>query len=606
MNQAPFFANIFFILLMNCCLVQFSNGQTAAKKTNNYPLVIEVIGKDSSFNLQSLQLKSVFTTRELAIEYALKIPALIFSLGYPAASVDSIWENEESVHARLFLGSQYYWMHLTPVGIEKKALDEIGFIDKYYINKPVDINRVRILQTRLLHYYEKSGFPFAKVFLDSVKVENEKMIAQLRSDKSVAYYIDSIRIDGDVRVQNKFLQNYLMIPNHSLYNKDKLDLVDQRLKELPYLTVIQPSDLIMVGSGSVLNLHLNQKKNSQVNVLLGLLPASGTDQKVQLTGDVLLDLKNTFGRGESLLVKWQQLQRKSPRLNLGFSQPYIFNSPLGFDFLFDLFKKDSSFLQVNVLAGLDYFASPGQTGKIFMQWKSNTLLEGGLDSNMVKEQKKLPPNIDVKSVNIGVQYKWEKTNYLFNPRSGNEILINATAGIKNILRNAQITGLVDPTFKYSTLYDSLRLKSYQICIKISAAHYFPLAKMSVLKMALQAGLYESPDIFRNELFQIGGFRLLRGFDEESIYATRYTVATFEYRYLLGQNSYLFAFADAAMVQNHYQQVDLSNQFLGLGMGINYQTKSGLITISYAAGLRSDVSFNIREASKIHFGYIHYF
>jgi len=120
MNRVPFFANIFLILLINCGLVQFSNGQTGAKKTNNYPLVIEVIGKDSLFNLQSLQLKSVFTTRELAIEYASKIPSLILSLGYPAASVDSIWENEESVHARLFPGPQYYWMRLTPLGIEKK------------------------------------------------------------------------------------------------------------------------------------------------------------------------------------------------------------------------------------------------------------------------------------------------------------------------------------------------------------------------------------------------------------------------------------------------------------------------------------------------------
>jgi hypothetical protein len=43
--------------------------------------------------------------------------------------------------------------------------------------------------------------------------------------------------------------------------------------------------------------------------------------------------------------------------------------------------------------------------------------------------------------------------------------------------------------------------------------------------------------FRNELFQIGGNRLLRGFDEESQFVSQYLVPSVEYRYLIGQNSY---------------------------------------------------------------------
>lgn len=139
-----------------------------------------------------------------------------------------------------------------------------------------------------------------------------------------------------------------------------------------------------------------------------------------------------------------------------------------------------------------------------------------------------------------------------------------------------------------------------------AAHYFPVGKQATFKVALNGGVFISPGIFRNELFQIGGYRLLRGFDEESIYATQYGVFTAEYRYRLALNSFLFGFVDGGLVRNKYQTVDLKNSFIGIGLGLAFETKFGLLNISYALGKRDDVKFSIREASKIHFGYVNYF
>ena len=139
-----------------------------------------------------------------------------------------------------------------------------------------------------------------------------------------------------------------------------------------------------------------------------------------------------------------------------------------------------------------------------------------------------------------------------------------------------------------------------------AAHYFPLRKQTAFKTAINAGIYNSQSIFRNELFQIGGYRLLRGFDEESIYATAYGVATAEYRIRVSLNSYFFGFADGGMVKNKYQNVNLNNTFISAGLGMALETKLGLLNISYAIGKRDDIKFNIREASKIHFGYVNYF
>ena len=53
-------------------------------------------------------------------------------------------------------------------------------------------------------------------------------------------------------------------------------------------------------------------------------------------------------------------------------------------------------------------------------------------------------------------------------------------------------------------------------------------------------LISKEDVYRNEQFRLGGNRILRGFDEESIFATFYTVSTVEFRLLLDQNSYFFS------------------------------------------------------------------
>ena len=216
---------------------------------------------------------------------------------------------------------------------------------------------------------------------------------------------------GKVKISKNFLQHYLNIPNGGIYNKDRLQQVSKRILELPYLQEVQPNDITMLGAGSVLNLYLAPKKSSQFNFLLGVLPEANQASKFQLTADVNLNLKNALNNGETILLNWQQLQKKSPRLNLGYQQPYIFNSKFGVDFLFDLFKKDSSFLQVNGQLGLQYIVSANQSGKVFMQWQNSFLLANGVDTNLVKATKQLPPNIDVSAVNFGVDYEWVKTDY---------------------------------------------------------------------------------------------------------------------------------------------------------------------------------------------------
>jgi outer membrane protein assembly factor BamA len=579
---------------------------TAIAGRGQHLLRVRPVDKDSAFVADSLQLQMRFDNQFACIRYIDDLPALLRSKGFPTASIDSVISDTAQTLIQLYLGRQYQWMSLRPSGIEAQALLESRFSQRDFIDKPIDLNRLQQIQKRILRYYDNIGYPFAQVYLDSPQLQQNQMQALLKVNPGVQYHIDSIRVFGKGKIRSSFLQQYLNIRNGSLFSRDKLEKVSGRLLELPFIEEVQPSDLTLLGSGAILNLYLQPKRSSQVNFLIGFLPANNETGKLQLTGDVNLNLRNVLSAGETILLNWQQLQVQSPRLNLGYQQPYLFNSAFGIDFAFGLFKKDSTFLQLNAQLGIQYLLSARQSGKLYIQNQSTFLLAAGADTNFVKQTKRLPPNIDVSAIGVGLDYEWNNTNYRLNPRKGNECSISVVAGLKTIKPNTDILNLKEQGFDYARLYDSLQTKTYQLRVRGKWAHYFPLGRTTTLRTSVTAGLFSSQNIFRNELFQIGGYRLLRGFDEESIFATRYAVASAEYRILVALNSYFFGFADAGRVVNRYQLVNQTNNFISGGLGLAFETRTGLLNISYALGKRDDLPFNLRQASKIHFGYVNYF
>ena len=488
-------------------------------------------------------------------------------------------------------------------------MDNTGWNEKEFENKEIDFSSLQRQQQKIIEYYENNGYPFAQVSLKNIEIKNDTITAHLEARQGPLYHIDSIRIFGKVKIKKSFLEHYLGISNGSLYNNQKLQQINKQIQQLPFLQQQQAWDITMLGTGATLNLYLESKHSSQINVLIGFVPASTVTGKAQITADVHLDLKNSLGTGESILLNWQQLQPQSPRLNLAYSLPYIFNSNFGIDLSFDLLKRDSSYLQLNGILGLQYIISSSKTFKIFYENEQNYLLAGGVDTNQIIYTKKLPANIDVSSGNLGIGYHFVNTNYRLNPRKGNEMDIIATAGIKKTSKNNDIVNLKDPSnpsFDFNSLYDSIKAKTYRFKIVAEGAHYFPIGKASTLKTAASIGFLQSPQNFQNELFRIGGYKILRGFDEESIYANKYLVLTEEYRYLVGTNSYFFGFSDAGFTKTNFNTTNYSNSFISGGLGLEFETKFGLLNLSYAIGKRNDVPFDIRNSSKIHFGYINYF
>ncbi|HMH34911.1 MAG TPA: POTRA domain-containing protein, partial [Puia sp.] len=513
---------------------------------SQYRLQVALVDKDSLFNQKSLGLSSSFKDRLACTEYIYQVPGLMQAKGFTTASIDSMYLDSTRAFVRLYLGDIFRIGRISTKKEDALILNASGWSDKKFYGKSLNFRSVQEAQQQILNWLEDNGYPFAKIYLDSISLDHAMFTANLKIERGPLYKIDSIRINGSAKISNDFMQRYLNIQDGSIYRKEKLQVISRRISELPYLQEEHTWTLSLLGTGSVLNLYLKPRKSSQIDVLVGFLPNNDqlSNKKLLVTGEATVNLKNALGNGESIGLNWQQIQVKSPRLNIYFQQPFIFKSPFGLNFSFDLFKKDSSYLNINALLGVQYSTSATKTGTVFIQANSSNLLT--VDTLQVIATRKLPAQADLSSVSLGISYEFNNTNYRFNPLRGNEFLFTGTVGTKKIKKSNSIEKLVDPSdsaFSFNSLYDTLKLNSYQFRLKLAAAHYFQLSRASTLRLAVNAAVFQSPNTFRNEVYQIGGYKLLRGFDEESIFASQYAVGTLEYRYLIAQNSFLFGFVD---------------------------------------------------------------
>lgn len=555
---------------------------------------------------QKFSFQQNFSSLAEASVYLVQLPSLLQSKGYITASVDSLRFDSTSARVLIYLGDQYKWAKIATREQDAALLQAIRWPQNF--EGTVDFKMLQAWQQKILDYLEENGRPFGKVYLDNINISGNEVNAVLKIDQGPIYKIDSIRVYGDAKISNEFLQRYLEIANGSVYNKTKLQKVSKRISEISYVQQEHAPTIDYLGTGSVLNLYLKARKNSQANALIGFLP--NTDEvtgrsKLRLTVDANILLRNSLGSGETIGLVWQQLQQKSPRLNLLFDQPYAFHSPFGVNFSFNMYKRDSLFLNIDMNLGTSYHLEERKTVNIFLQRRQSII--SGINEAAIIQTRTLPQEADVSSTNLGLGYDFSNTDYRFNPGKGNELVISSTAGTKKIKKNNQILDLKDPSdpdFKFEHLYDTVKLKAYQFRITTTAAHYVPLGTQSTLKLAINAGIYQSANYFRNELFQIGGYKLMRGFDEESQFVSQYAIGTAEYRYRIGLNSYFFLFTDGGFGK-HLLELKKNHSYLGTGVGLALETKAGIINLAGALGKRDDTQFNFREF-KIHIGFASYF
>jgi outer membrane protein assembly factor BamA len=403
--------------------------------------------------------------------------------------------------------------------------------------------------------------------------------------------IDSVIIKGSSKISPYFLNNYLGIKAGQPYQENKILAIENRIKELPYIKSLKPYEFTFTPTQSKLVLYLDNKKANQFDGVLGFLPSEKTG-RIEFTGQAHLKLQNALNRGELIDIDWRRLQLNSRDIKAKLSYPYLINTPLGLDLNFKLFQRDTIFIDVTQNAGIQFLLSGNNFFKVFVNNRNLSLVS----TNGLELLTSLPDYADVKNLTYGIGVKHEKTDYRFNPRKGYKVTSNIATGTKTIEKNPKIN---------ETLYENINLKTTLYNGDLQLDFYIPILKQSTINVGLKAAGMQAENIFLNEAFRIGGNNSLRGFDEESIYATSYCIGNLEYRFLFEQNSYLFLFGNGAWYELNTENEYVNDLPYGFGAGVSFQTKAGIFSISYALGKQFENPILLR-AAKVHFGIVSVF
>ena len=135
--------------------------------------------------------------------------------------------------------------------------------------------------------------------------------------------------------------------------------------------------------------------------------------------------------------------------------------------------------------------------------------------------------------------------------------------------------------------------------------YYPIGKLSVLNIGVSTSYLQGENYFSNELIRFGGLKSLRGFNETSFSASSLVIGKLEYRVLLEQNSFLFLFFNQAYYEDLSKSPSYNDHPYGLGAGLNFETKAGIFSFTYAVGSLQDKALQFKDA-KIHFGLVNLF
>lgn len=577
----------FLLLLVLCSSRSLSQSRTRLIIEQNE----QVLTKRKLYRIGGL--KEFYSDSLATVQAMLELVNALHENGFAAAAIDQqIWRNDTAI-AKLHLGRLYQFGSIDRGNVPEEVLRKIGFKDRQFENASMSGKRLRGLKKRIVRFYENRGFPFAQVELDRMTLTGTRLSARLNLQQNQRFTIDSIIVKGNARIKPRYLQNYLGIRPKSLYNESKITPISTRTQEIAFVSEVKKPEVLFNQGEADIYLYLDKKRASQFDGILGVLPSNDDPGKVIVTGELSLKLLSAFKRGELISLRWQSLQPRTQNLNIQLNYPFLFNTAFGVDGMFELYKRDTLFLNLRGVAGVQYHLVGNDHIKVFADIRStNVLAQSTLTSGSTLN----PDNVDSRTQLYGFGYKMQRLDYRLNPRKGFDIYAEASAGNKKIIPDGSVE---------ETRYDGLKLNSFQLNAVFQGSYFVPIPNRSTFLIRFNGGYMFNDNLFEAEAFRIGGLKTLRGFDEESIFATMFGIGTLEYRFLINQNSYVFAFFDGAYYENRATNKRITDRPFGFGLGISFFTKIGIFSLNYALGKQFDNPIDFR-AGKIHFGVVSYF
>lgn len=421
-----------------------------------------------------------------------------------------------------------------------------------------------------------NGFPFAQLQWDSAQWSGERLDLRYQIKEGPYVVYDSIVLLNNANLKQTYLERVFDISKGDPYSEKNFARLTKKARRLKYFDLKAPPDVAFQSGKAWTYFDFEQQTTNTFQGIVGVLPNQAGDGKTLLTGDLQLRLGNMFRSGKELEIDWQRFGEASQKTRISYFHPFILGTRVNAGFELSLTRQDSSFVNRELgIRANTYIADDLLVGFEYENTNSNVLSD---DSVLVLNNGWLNFDQHWYTVTIGL-------NRVIRQSFDNFMAFNTKLSLG--------TRRIRPGPVFS---DTLKTHSGNFRIMSTGQWQQTLGRrQAVYTRALVAHL--SGDTSPNQRFRLGGFRSLRGFNEQFFFTQSHIVVQWEWRLFFEKSSYLLAFTDqGALWSPDYQWA------MGFGVGITLETQAGLFNFALAAGRTKQIPLDLSDM-KVHFGYL---
>ena len=523
----------------------------------------------SQSTIDSLNLNTTFNNYLNLKEEADTLHHYLESIGFIENEMRSLKKKNDSTYVVFYhLGSKYKSIQLfySEKDFSKRELLQVSkkVTDTYFILPfnaiEPSIDKLNVLKT-------KNGNVFARIKLENITKKRNSLFADVKLLKGDSRNIDSIIVKGYDKISKSHIKYYAGIKKGKKFNKSKLIEKNNILNSLGFVSVTKPPEILFKKDSTIVYLYLKKEKNNLFDGILGFATDENS-QKLIFNGYLNLELNNNLNFGEQFLLNYKADGNDQQKFRARLTLPYLFKTPFGIITELKIFKRDSTFSTSDQLIKVKYQISPNS--KTYLGYKS-------YESSNLRKDNSLYIDVEDYTSNFlltGVSYTKTQNNVLFPIKT--EIYLDSEIGSKET-KNTNET---------------------QVRASLMFHYIFNLNYKNSIYLKNSTQLLNSENYLTNELFRFGGINSIRGFNENSIDASFYSVLNSEYRYQFNQDIYVHSIIDFAYFENKI--IALKQKLYSFGVGIGLQTGTSIIKFSIANGNAENQNFNFSN-TKIHIG-----
>lgn len=517
-----------------------------------------------------------------------RIISLYHENGYYFAGVhiDSlVFSSDSSIVDIVFVVDEAHQTRLGIIQIEGNTVLTTDEIFKQFDTKSGDVFYPARLERdidNLLRRYEKIGYPFAQAkvvrIVPGQDTLNVNLTIEIQIDEGMLVHINEILVEGNKDTKAHVVERETRFRLGEPYNDDKVRTIPQRLNRLNIFSSVSDPELYVNSQGGGLLIRVQEGPTNTFDGVAGYVPGFAGESGF-FTGLVNVGMRNLFGTGRKLNVRWQREDRFSQELALRYVEPWVFDYPVNLGGAFFQRQQDTTYVRRMIELKADLMVTDNLT--IGALYNHENVIPSSSASFLFNSS----------TITTGAEVQYDSRDDIFSPMGGVLYRSDYRIGRKKIF------GLPDTS--------SVQTRVTVQKISLDFEWFIETLSRQVVMLSLHGRELQSGHIELSDLYRFGGTNTMRGYRENQFLGSRVVWSNAEYRFFLARRSFFFGFFDTGYYFRPGDDLrgvpSAQGVKYGYGVGIRLETGLGNIGVSFALGEGDSFS-----QGKIHFGLINEF